>query len=101
MALHPDLPRSPYAELDPAHRWFPADEALRSAAYEQLLPPLVARIRVEVKAWRDSGYAGASGTSRALLQWWFGIDRVVPTRRAAWPRLRRCSVSTSRRPLAA
>ena len=77
MALHPDLPRSPYAALDPAHRWFPADEALRSTAYEQLLPPLVARIRVEVKAWRDSGYAGASATSRALLQWWFGIDHVV------------------------
>ena len=62
MALHPDLPRSPYVALNPAHRWFPADEALRSTAYERLLPPLVARIRSEVKAWRDSGYAGASET---------------------------------------
>ena len=77
MALHPELPRSPYAELDPAYRWFPADEALRSTAYEQLLPPLVARIRTEVKAWRDNGYAGASDTSRTLLRWWFETDHVV------------------------
>ena len=77
MALHPDLPRSPYAALEPAHRWFPADEALRSTAYERLLPPLVARIREEVKAWRDSGYASASETSRALLHWWFENEHVV------------------------
>ena len=31
MALHPQLARSPYALLDPAYRWFPADDALRSA----------------------------------------------------------------------
>ena len=77
MALHPGLPRSPYAELDPAHRWFPADEALRATAYEQLLPPLVARIRTEVKAWRDSRYAGASETSRTLLRWWFDTDHIT------------------------
>ena len=41
MALHPALPRSPYEPLDPAHRWFPADEALRASSYERLLPPLV------------------------------------------------------------
>jgi type III restriction enzyme len=29
MALHPDFPASPHAILDPALRWFPADEALR------------------------------------------------------------------------
>ena len=28
MALHPNFPESPYAILDPAIRWFPADEAL-------------------------------------------------------------------------
>ncbi|MGK2898107.1 MAG: DEAD/DEAH box helicase family protein [Burkholderiaceae bacterium] len=77
MALHPELPRSPYVEIDPAHRWFPTDEALRSTAYEHLLPPLVARIRTEVKAWRDSGYAGATDTSRALLRWWFDTEHVV------------------------
>ncbi len=77
MALHPNLPRSPYAELDPAYRWFPADEALRSTAYERLLPPLVARVRAEVKAWRDGGYVGASETSGTLLNWWFGIEHVI------------------------
>lgn len=71
MALHPDFPKSPYAVLDPETRWFPADEALRATAYEKLLPPLVAKIREEVKAWRDEGYKGASDTSRALLNWWF------------------------------
>jgi type III restriction enzyme len=29
MALHPDFPTSPHAILDPAIRWFPADEAMR------------------------------------------------------------------------
>jgi type III restriction enzyme len=33
MALHPELPRSPFAPLDPAHRWFPADEAMRASSY--------------------------------------------------------------------
>ena len=37
----------------------------------------MARIRTEVKAWRDSGYAGASDTSRALLRWWFDTEHVV------------------------
>ena len=55
MALHPDFPRSPYATLPPNLRWFPAAEELRSTAYEKLLPPLVAKVREEVKAWRDVG----------------------------------------------
>lgn len=71
MALHPKFPSSPYTPLIPEHRWFPADEAMRELAYEKLLPPLVANIRREVFAWRDSGYAGASATSRALLHHWF------------------------------
>ena len=77
MSLHPDLPASPYALLEPEHRWFPADESLRASSYEKLLPPLVANIRREVQAWRSAGYAGASPTSRALLQWWFETDHPV------------------------
>ena len=77
MALHPDLPRSPYAVLAPDQRWFPAAEELRSTAYEKLLPPLVAKIREEVSTWRDGGYAGASATSRALLSWWFDTEHLV------------------------
>lgn len=77
MALHPKLPKSPYAVLPPDYRWFPAAEELRSTAYEKLLPPLVAKVRSEVKAWRDSGYAGAANTSRALLRWWFETEHLV------------------------
>jgi type III restriction enzyme len=77
MALHPLFPRSPYEILPPDLRWFPAAEELRSTAYEKLLPPLVAKVREEVKAWRDDDYAGASATSRALLAWWFATDHLI------------------------
>lgn len=71
MALHPNFPESPYAIPQPNQRWFPAAEVLRSTAYEKLLPPLVAKIREDVSAWRAGGYQGTSATSKALLQWWF------------------------------
>lgn len=77
MALHPDFPVSPYETLLPDQRWFPAAEELRSTAYEKLLPPLVANIRNEVAQWRDSGYTGASATSRTLLKWWFETEHLV------------------------
>ncbi len=77
MSLHPDFPTSPYSPLIPEQRWFPADETLRSTAYEKLLPPLVARIRTEVQAWRNAGYRGASPTSKALLGWWFDTEHLV------------------------
>ena len=79
MALHPNFPRSPYEVLPPDLRWFPAAEELRSTAYEKLLPPLVAKVREEVKAWRDTGYAGASATSRDLLTWWFETEHLIET----------------------
>jgi hypothetical protein len=41
MSLHPDFLTSPYSPLIPEQRWFHTDEALRSTAYETLLPPLV------------------------------------------------------------
>ena len=77
MALHPDFPRSPYEILNPDQRWFPAAEELRETAREKLLPPLVEHIREEVAQWRESGYQGASLTSRALLEWWFGTDHLI------------------------
>lgn len=77
MALHPNFPLSPYEILSPDVRWFPAAEELRSTAYEKLLPPLVAKVRAEVKAWRDADYAGASATARALLAWWFGTNHLI------------------------
>ena len=78
MALHPDFPESPYAILDPAMRWFPADEALRETSAEKLMPPLVSELRKKVKEWRDSGYDGATPTSKSLLNWWFNTPHLMP-----------------------
>ncbi|MBI2953719.1 MAG: DEAD/DEAH box helicase family protein [Chloroflexi bacterium] len=78
MALHPSFPESPHAILDPAIRWFPADEALRESSMEKLMPPLVSQLRREVKAWRDGGYMGATDTSRGLLNWWFNTLHLLP-----------------------
>jgi len=77
MALHPDFPTSPYAQLIPEQRWFPADETLRATRYDMLLPPLVAKVRREVFDWRGKGYPGASPTSAALLKWWFETDHLL------------------------
>jgi type III restriction enzyme len=78
MALHPNFPESPYAILDPAIRWFPADEALRESSSDKLMPPLVAQLRKKVQEWRDSGYVGATGTSKSLLKWWFNNPHLMP-----------------------
>jgi len=83
MALHKDFPDSPYVVLDPKIRWFPADESLRSTSYEKLMPPFVAKLRKEVKKFRDEGYAGADPTSRALLNWWFNSPHLQPDPRGA------------------
>lgn len=77
MALHPKFPKSPYEILEPEYRWFPADEALRTQGYEKLLPPLVAELRKAVKKWRDSGYEGATETSKTLLTWWFKTEHII------------------------
>jgi type III restriction enzyme len=78
MALHPDFPDSPHAILDPAMRWFPADEALRESSSDKLMPPLVPQLRKKVKEWRDSGYVGATDTSKSLLNWWFNTPHLLP-----------------------
>ena len=79
MALHPDLPDSPHAILAPDLRWFPADEALRETGVEKLMPPLVAEIRRKVKAFRDTGYAGAGPVSPEPAQrWWFREPHLMP-----------------------
>jgi len=78
MALHPNFPESPYAILDPAIRWFPADEALRESSSEKLMPPLVAQLRRRVREFRNSGYVGATNTSKSLLNWWFNRRHLLP-----------------------
>ena len=78
MALHPNFPASPYVVLDPSVRWFPADETLRDTGADKLMPPLVPELRKKVKEWRDSGYVGATETSKTLLTWWFKTDHLMP-----------------------
>ncbi len=71
MALHKDFPKDKFQILDPAIRWFPAEEDLRKDGYEKLLPPFVPELRERVAEWRKDHYEGASKTSKALLSWWF------------------------------
>lgn len=79
MAIHKDFPKDPFAILDSAMRWFPADEDLREkdSAYK-LLPPLVSEIRKAVQKWRQDGYQGATPTSQALLHFWFETEHLIP-----------------------
>ena len=77
MALHPNFPESPYVILDPSIRWFPADETLRTTSFEKLLPPLVPELRKLVKKFRESGYDGATQTSKSLLNWWFKTPHLI------------------------
>ncbi|MCK9333490.1 MAG: DEAD/DEAH box helicase family protein, partial [Candidatus Cloacimonetes bacterium] len=78
MGLHTNFPASPYEILDPSIRWFPADETLRETSMEKLIPPLVSELRKKVKDFRDSGYEGATDTSRSLLTWWFNTPHLLP-----------------------
>lgn len=79
MVIHQNFPKSPYEVIKPEVRWFPADEAFREKGYEKLLPPLVAQLRKRVEEWRNSGYEGATQTSKALLEWWFLTDHPMKT----------------------
>jgi len=78
MPLSEAFPTDPYVILDPAIRWYPGNALIGDVGREKLIPPLVEKVRKGVKAWRDSGYAGASPTTRALLRWWFGEEHLVP-----------------------
>ena len=78
MALHPAFPKSPHAILDPKLRWFPADESLRDKM-SNLMPPLVPKLREAVQKFRESGYVGASQTSKSLLNWWFNERHLLDT----------------------
>lgn len=50
---------------------------MRDKAYATLIPPLVAKIRQEVNAWRQADYAGASDTTRDLLKHWFRTQHLI------------------------
>ncbi len=78
MGLHPDFPQSPHEILEPSIRWFPADETLRETSMEKLLPPLVPQLRKKVKDFRVGNYAGATETSKSLLNFWFKEPHLLP-----------------------
>lgn len=71
MSIHPNFPKDPCSVIHPHERYRPSDEALRTGSAQLSLPPLVDAVRCGVKKWRESGYAGASSTSRILLDFWF------------------------------
>jgi len=74
MPIPEGFPKSPHDELLPGVRWTPdrGDQLL-----EKQIPPLVRHLREKVKKWRDDDYAGASNTSRALLNWWFNTEHIL------------------------
>lgn len=78
MPLATSFPDNPYTILAPDIRWYPGDDTLKENPYETLLPPLVYKVRQGVAKWRESGYEGASETSRALLRHWFESEHLLP-----------------------
>ncbi len=82
MGLSKNFPTDPYAVLHPDIRWYPGEEQqgelYTENGYAKLLPPLVYKVRQGVHAWRESGYAGASETTKALLNYWFKTEHVLP-----------------------
>jgi len=64
------LSKSPFDIIPPNDRWIPTKE-LSKKELQQILPPLVGRIRKEVFEWRKNKYPNISKTTKALLDWWF------------------------------
>ncbi len=73
MPLPPNFPASPHAILYPNARWVPDEPDSRM----EKLPPLVQKLREQVKVWRDKNHEGATDTSRSLLHWWFREEHLL------------------------
>jgi type III restriction enzyme len=69
----------PFEILLPDKRWAPTQSQMDifQNAYEKLLPPLVYKIRLAVEKWRDEDYAGASETSKLLMNFWFNQEHLI------------------------
>jgi len=69
----------PFKILSPNERWAPTQSQMDAFqnAYEKLLPPLVYKIRLAVAKWRDENYAGASDTTKSLLNFWFNQEHLI------------------------
>jgi len=70
---------APFKILSPNERWAPTQSQMEAFqnAYEKLLPPLVYKIRIAVANWRDENYAGASDTTKSLLNFWFNQEHLI------------------------
>lgn len=78
MTIHPSFSANPYKILDPNTRWVPGDMDIQTAGgREKLIPPLVHKIRNNVKEWRHAVYNGASQTSKSLLNYWFNNEHLT------------------------
>jgi len=75
---------------------FPADEALRESSSDKLIPPLWRNFAKKVQEWRDSGYAGATDTSKSLLNWWFNTPHLMPQATVQWPNFNTTLLSARR-----
>lgn len=69
----------PFHILNPNERWAPSQNQFEASndAYEKLLPPLVFKIRTAVAEWRNNDYAGASDTTKSLLNYWFSHEHFI------------------------
>ena len=69
----------PFKILPPSERWAPTQSQMDmfQNAYEKLLPPLVYKIRLAVAKWREEDYAGASETSKLLMNFWFNQEHLI------------------------
>lgn len=69
----------PFKILSPNERWAPTQSQMDAFqnAYEKLLPPLVYKVRLAVAKWRDDNYAGASDTTKSLLNFWFNQEHLI------------------------
>ena len=61
----------------PTHRTGDPYAVPDTATRRQSDAAFVPVLRQQVDAWRQSGYAGASETTRALLAWWFDEEHLV------------------------
>jgi type III restriction enzyme len=70
---------NPFRILTPNERWAPTQSQIDMVqnVYEQLLPPLVHRIRQKVAEWREDNYPRASATTQALLNFWFNQEHLL------------------------
>ncbi|MGM0932946.1 MAG: DEAD/DEAH box helicase family protein [Bacteroidota bacterium] len=69
----------PFEILSPDSRWAPGQAQMEAFnnRYEMLLAPLVHKVRKAVEQWRNSGYDGATETTKALLNHWFNREHTM------------------------